>query len=114
MVDGKLQTFDFASHVPIRWLAQQMGDTWVRQTGRPENRLRLGGAVGLPDISHVEDGDHDALGVAERELGSDALIARHRLAHVERHRHGPERAVRKPHLAADAIVIRTRHETAQR
>ena len=53
-------------------------------------------------------------GIAERELGSDALIARHRLAHVERHRHGPERAVRKPHLAADAIVIRTRHETAQR
>src|SRR5205823_2825122 len=66
------------------------------------------------DVLDVEDGEHHAFGITQGEFGSDELIAHYPLVHIEGDRHGPQRAAREAHFAADAVVIGARHETAQR
>src|ERR1035441_7846483 len=83
--------------------------------GPEENRLDFGLAVRLPDIFHAEHGEHHAFGIAQGNLAATRRqFLGEFLSHVERDRYRPQRAVPEPHVVADALVIGTVHESAQR
>src|SRR5208282_5673476 len=72
-------------------------------------------AVRLPDIFHAEHGEHHAFGIAQGNLAAArGQFLGEFLGHVERDRHRPQRAVPEPHVVADALVIGTVHESAER
>ena len=62
----------------------------------------------------MEDGEHDAFGIAKRQGVSRRERFGELLRDVERDRNRPQQAGRKPHRAADAVVVGVRHEAAER
>ena len=82
---------------------------------RAEDGFAFGLAIGLPDVFDVEDGEHDAFGIAQGDLGAARLeLLGEFLGDVERDRHRPENAVGQSHLAADAFVVGFVHEAGER
>ena len=45
----------------------------MRGVVRAEDGLAFGLAIGLPDVLDVEDGEHDAFGIAQGDLGLPGL-----------------------------------------
>jgi hypothetical protein len=94
--------------------SHQVVDAWVLGVRRAEDLLGLGPPVGLVHVVDVQHGQHHALGIAQRELGADVQSGRGLGVDVERDRHGPQRAVRQPHVGAHALVLLLGHEPTQR
>ncbi len=110
-----LHAFDFSADVPRIRLIDGVIGAGMRRAGAGKNRFSFGFAIGLPDVLHVQHGEHHAFGIAQRDLAA----ARRELlgeffGDVERDGHGPENAAGQAHVVADAFVIGARHETAQR
>ena len=62
--------------------------------------------IGLPDVFDVQDGDHDAFGVAQGDLGAAGVQGLGEgFRDVERDRHRPKNAAARSHVAADAFVV---------
>ena len=80
-----------------------------------ENGLGFGGAIGLPDVTDIEDSEHHAFGIAQRNFArAGRQLFGELFGHVERDRHRPEGAIGEAHVGADAFIILAVHETAQR
>lgn len=80
-----------------------------------EDGFAFGLAIGLPDVLDVQDGDHDALGIAQGDFGGAGLKGFGKgFADVERDRYRPEDAVAQAHVAANTLVISFVHETSER
>ena len=93
----------------------QIGDAGMGGARGLEDGFAFGLAIGLPDVFDVQDGDHDALGVAQRDLGATGLeVLGEGLRDIEGDRHRPEQAAAQSHLAADAFVIGLVHEAGER
>ena len=82
---------------------------------RAENGFGFRRAVGLPDVFDVQDGEHDAFGIAQGDFAAAGLeLLREFFGDVERDRHRPENAAGQPHVAADAFVVGLVHEAGER
>ena len=62
-------------------------------------------AIRFPDVFDVDDGEHDAFGIAEGDVVALLELLGELLGDVERDRHRPERAVGESHLVADGFVV---------
>ena len=114
VVRRRLQAFHFAADIPRLTFVDHIIRARMRRAGGSEYRFRLGFQIRLPDFLDVQHRQHDALGIAQRNLTAARLQRLGKFfAHVEGNRDGPKRAVRQPHVVADSLVVGARHETAQ-
>src|SRR6476660_9917201 len=67
---GQLQTFHASTHVPAMSLVQKIIHTGMHCAGGSENSLCFGLAIRFPDILHVQNRKHDALGIPQRYLAA--------------------------------------------
>ena len=81
---------------------------------RAEDLLGLALAIRFPDVFDVDDGEHDAFGIAEGDVVARLELLGELLGDIERDRHRPERAVGESHLAADRFVVGLAHEAGER
>ena len=82
---------------------------------RLEDGFAFGLTIGLPDVFDVQNGDHDALGVAQGDLGAAGLEGLGEgFRDIEGDRHRPKKAAAQSHIAADALVIGLVHEAGER
>ena len=79
-----------------------------------EDAARLRQPVGGPEVGDRHDRQDDALLVAERDVLPGLDLLGEGLAHVERDRHRPERAVGEAHLLDDAVVVGLGEKALQR
>ena len=114
VVERQLDALEPAAHVERLGLVEQEVDAGVLGVRGPEDLLGLGLAVGLPDVLDVEDGQHDALGIAQGELAPGSSVGGELLVDVEHDRHRPQRAVGEAHVLADALVVGLGEEPGQR
>ena len=110
-----LQAFDAPADVPRVRLVHRVVGAGMSLAGAVEDRFGFGCAVGLPDFFDVQHGQHDALGVAQRDFAAAGrqLLGKF-FGDIERDRHGPEDSAGQAHIVADAFVVGFRHEAAQR
>ncbi len=80
----------------------------------PNTRLASWSAVGTVELGDMDDGQHHALRVPERQAGPGTELGRLFLGDIEGDRHGPDRAVGKPHPVADGLVVVLAEEAPQR
>ncbi len=110
-----LQTFDASADVPRVRLVHGVVCARVGLAGAIENCLGFGSAVGLPNFFYVQNGEHDTLGIAERDF---AAAGRQFLGKffrdIERDRHGPENSAGQMHVVTDTVVVGFVHEAVQR
>ena len=111
----ELETFKAASDIPGIAPVHQVGDAGVSCAGAVEDGFAFRLAVGLPDVFDVQDGDHDAFGIAQGDLAAAGLEGfGEGLGDIERDRHRPEKAAGELHVAAHAFVIGLVHEACER
>ena len=67
-----------------------------------------------PHLADLDDGGEQPFGVAKRDRVAALQPGREGLAHVERHRHRPDRACREPHVAQHPFVLGRAHEPVER
>lgn len=79
----RLHALHPAPDVRRRGAVEEVGDAGVLAAGGAEHRLGLRLAVGPPDVLHVEDGQHHALGVAQGQTVAGRELLDERLADVE-------------------------------
>ena len=77
----------------------------MRLVEATEDGSRLACLVGRPAVADRQERQHHALLVAKRDVLPDFEAVGEGLAHVERDRHRPERAVRKAHVVDHAVVV---------
>jgi len=110
-----LKAFEATADVPRIASIHQISDTGVSNARALEDRFTFGLTVGLPDILHVENSDHDALGIAESDLAATGFEGfGEGFSDVERDWHRPEETAGQLHVAANALVFGLIHETGQR
>ena len=115
VVARKLEALKAPADVP--WIApvHQIGNAGVGATRAVEDGFALGLAIGLPDVFDVQNGNHDALGVAQRDFGAARLEGLGEgFRHIEGNRDRPKDAVAQAQLAANAFVIGLIHEAGER
>ena len=113
VVRHRLHALDPAPDVRRPAAVEEVGDAGVLAVGGAEHRLGLRLTVRTPDVLHVEDGQHHALGVAEGQAVAGRQLVGQRFADVERDRDRPQRAVSEPHAGADGTVVARSHEPRQ-
>src|SRR5438477_11897478 len=100
---GRLQSFHAPAHVAAMSSVEEIIDTRMDYARGPQNSLRFGLAIGLPDILHIQHRHHYAFGITQRNFAASGLERfRKRLRHIQRDRDWPERAVAQFHLVAHA------------
>jgi len=95
-------------------LIHQIIDCRMLRAGGAEDPLGLALAICLPDILDVDHGQHDALGIAERDFAARLELFGKLFRDIERDRDRPERAVREPHLAANRLIIGLAQKAGER
>src|SRR6516164_8543482 len=111
----QLQTFHTTTHVPGVSSIEKIIDAGMDTARRPQNSLCFELSVRLPDILDIQDRQHYAFGIAERNFAASGIKRfGKRLGHIERDRYWPERAAAQFHLVAYAVVIPPIHKAAQR
>ncbi len=114
VVARQLYPLHRAAHVVSVASLQQVADTRVLGVEGAVHRLRLRPPVRFPYIFHREGRDHDALGVAQRELRSRLEHFGQLRGHVQGHRYGPQRPAGKPHRIAHRLIVVLAEEAGER
>ena len=114
VVARQLEAMQPAADVDRMAAFEQVTDAGVLAIGRAEDLLGFQRAVGLPAVLDVEDGEDDALRVAQRDLPRIADRVGEFLVDIEGDRHRPQAAVAEAHLVAHRLVVAADHEAAQR
>ena len=70
IVRRQLQAFDAAPHVPRVPDVHRIVRARMSLAGGAKYCLGFGGAVGLPDFFHVQNGEHHAFAVAQRDFAA--------------------------------------------
>ena len=93
VVGRTLQALEGPPHIPGIRLVDSIVGAGMRLAGGAEHALGFGGTIGLPYVLDVQNREHHALAVAQRNL---AAAGRQRLGKlfgdVERDRHRPQNA----------------------
>ena len=114
VVDGKRETLDPATdQARVAPIEDGRGSGVLAITGSV-HLLDFFRAVRLPHVVDVQHGEHDAFCVTQRDRAGRLRLRRERFGHVERDRNGPQAALWQPHRVADARVLGSRHEAAER
>ena len=96
-------------------LIEQIVDARVRIARGLEYRFGLRFLVRLPDFFNVQNGEHHALSIAQRNRAASRLQRLGEVfGYVQRDRHRPQHTICQAHVVAHAFVIGARHESAQR
>ena len=114
VVRGEPDAADAASDVDVPDPFEEVPHAGVARGSRPVDPLRLGALVRLPNAGDIEHRQDEALPVAQRDPGARLDLLRKLAPYVERHRHGPEPAVGKPHRIQDMRVRLPVHEAVER
>ncbi|RIA55546.1 hypothetical protein BXY53_0612 [Dichotomicrobium thermohalophilum] len=93
---------------------EQVAHAGMSDIGGAKHRLRLARLVGAPDRLDIHQREKHALGVPQRDPPGGAGAIGELGAHIERHRHRPERAALQPHGVTDAVIISLAQEAVQR
>jgi hypothetical protein len=114
VVRRHLQAFDTASHVPGVAFIQQVIDAGMNRAGGAKYRLSFRLAVRLPNVFDVQNRQHHAFSVTQRDLAASRLERFGEIfLNVQGNGHRPQNAAAQPHVGADALVIRLGHESPQ-
>ena len=115
IVRRRLRAFDSATHVPRVALVQQVIGAGMDITRAIEDRLGFGLAVGLPHVFDVQNRQHHAFGIAQRNFAAARLEGPGEvISDIQGDRDGPQNATGRTHVVAHTLVIRARHEATQR
>ena len=115
VVARELEALEPAADVPGIASVHQIGDAGMGDACAVKDGFAFSPTIGLPDVLHVQNGDHDALGVAQRDLGATGLEGLGEgLRNIKGDRHRPKKAAAQSHIAADALVIGLVHEAGER
>ena len=111
----ELEAFEAAADVPGIASVHQIRNAGMGDARAVENGFSFGLTIGLPDVFNVQNGDHDALGIAQGDLGAAGVQGLGEgFRNIEGDRHRPKKAAAQSHIAADAFVIGPVHETGER
>jgi len=111
----ELEAFEPAANIPRVAAVHQVGNARVGDAGAVEDGFAFRLAIGLPDVLDMEDGDHDAFGIAQGDLAAAGLKCfGESLRDVEGDGHRPKHAAGERHVAADALVVGLVHEAGKR
>src|SRR5215472_1953671 len=103
---GWLNTFQPSAHVPRVRMVNRIVGAGMSFACTVENSLRFSRSVRLPYFLYVQNGEHDAFGVAQRDLASARRqFLGELLRHVESDRHRPKHSARQMHVVANAFVV---------
>ena len=115
IVCRSLCAFEAAADVPGIGLVHGVIRAGMGLAGAIEHGFGFRVAVGLPYVLDVQDGQHDAFGIAQRNFAAARLEGLGEvLADVQRDGHGPEQPAGQLHVLTDAFVVGAIHESAQR
>ena len=115
IVCRSLCAFDAAAHVPGIGLVHRVIRAGMGLAGAVEHRIGFRLAVGLPYVLDVQDGQHDAFGIAQRDLAAARFEGFGEVfADVQRDGHGPEQSAGQLHVMTDAFVVGAIHEATKR
>ena len=79
-----------------------------------EDRLGFGLAVGLPHVFDVQNRQHHAFGIAQRNFAAARLEGLGEVvSDIQGDGHGPQNATGQTHVVAHTLVIRARQEATQ-
>ena len=110
-----LNAFHAPAHVPRMSFVEQVIHAGMNLAGGLKNRMGFVLLVWLPNFIHVQDGEHHAFSVAQRNFGATGFESFRKLfCDVERDRHRPNHAAGEPHVLTDALVLGAGHEATQR
>ena len=70
IVRGSLQAFDAPADVPRIRLVHRVVSAGMCLAGAIKHRFGFGSSIGLPDFLYVQHGQHDALGIAQRNFAA--------------------------------------------
>ncbi len=110
-----LRAFDFSANVPWIRLVDGVIGAGMGGAGTGEDGLGFGLAIGLPNIFHMQDAQHDAFGIAQRNFaGAGRKLLGKFLGDIQGNGHRPKSATGQPHIMANAFIIGAGHKSPQR
>jgi hypothetical protein len=114
VVDGRLDAGHRAAEVDRPRLVVEVVDRRMGEVVGAVDVPGLAVLVRTPFVGDRQDGEDHAFRVAERDVLPGLDLVGEGLGDVERDGHGPERAVRHPHVLDHAVVVRLGQEALER
>ncbi len=111
---GLLDAGHRTAKIDLARLVVQVIHSWVRVIISTKNHLGFAGLVGNPTVGHRHGAKNDTFLITQCNVLAQFQFLGETLAHVQRDRHRPERAIGQPQVLHDADVIGLAQETLQR
>ena len=113
IVGGKLDSFHRTTDIVGPHLLVQVANPRVPPAAGAVHALRLAVLVDLPAGAHFEDRQHEAFAVPQGDPGAGFQVPGRPLAHVQRHRHRPQRRIGEAQVLQHRFVGGFVHEARQ-